>query len=159
MIDINPQELHFIEDLGLLIEKSGGSRTLGRVFGYLLLADSPKTMDEIAAELIFSKATASLTIRQGLITRFFEKVSIPGERKTYYRANSQSWINSMSDKVSDIIAWKRLIEHGLSVVAPEKQTVLENLEDLKDYFEFLRWYSSDLAEQYECWKKDRINKS
>lgn len=41
---MNPQELHFIEDLGLLVEKSGGSRTLVRVFGYLLLADRPKTL-------------------------------------------------------------------------------------------------------------------
>ncbi len=158
MIDINPQELHFIEDLGLLIEKSGGSRTLGRVFGYLLLADSPKTMDEIAAELIFSKATASLTIRQGLITRFFEKVSIPGERKTYYRANTQTWISSMSDKVNETVEWERLIELGLSSVNPDKLTVLENLKGLKDYFEFLRWYLADLTEQYECWKEGRINK-
>ena len=78
---INPEERRFIEDFGLLFEESGGSRTLGRVFGYLLLAESPRTLDEISADLLFSKATASLTIRQGLTMRLFEKVGRPGQRK------------------------------------------------------------------------------
>lgn len=68
------------------MENSGATKTLGRTFGYLLLADQPRTLDEIAKDLLFSKATASLTVRQGLIMHIFEKVSIPGERKAYYCA-------------------------------------------------------------------------
>lgn len=159
MVGITPLELHFIEDLGLLIEKAGGSRTLGRVFGYLLLADKPKTMDDIAADLLFSKATASLTIRQGLITRFFEKASIPGERKAYYRMNMQTWINAMSEKMNIVAEWDRLIESGLNAVSPENGAALENLKGMKDYIDFIHWYFSDFPQQYRRWKNGEIDKN
>lgn len=138
------------------MEKSGGPRTLGRVFGYLLLSGQPKTLDEIARDLLFSKATASLTVRQGLLTHFFEKVSIPGERKDYFRANVHSWINSMSDQINVMTAWEKLIERGLNLLDPDNRIAAENLEGLKDYFNFLRWYLSDFEDQYDCWKKGEI---
>ena len=159
MFYITPQELQFIEELGLLTEKSGGAKTLGRIFAYLLLADKPKTLDEIAAELLFSKATASLTIRQGLMIRFFEKVSIPGERKDYYRVNAQSWINTMSEKINALSEWERLIDFGLGFMPSVNLAALENLEGIKDYFDFMRWYFSNFTEQYERWKKGDINKN
>lgn len=155
---MHPTELQFIEDIGLLIENSGGSKTLGRIFGYLLLADKPKTLDEIAKDLLFSKATASLTIRQGLVIRFFEKVSIPGKRKAHYRVSMNSWINATLEKVNAMAEWEKLIERGLGFVSPENRPALENLKGMKDYFDFVRWYFSDITEQYERWKKGEINK-
>ena len=98
------------------MENSGASKTLGRTFGYLLLADHPSTLDEIAKNLMYSKATASLTIRQGLVMRIFEKVSIPGERKGYYRANAQSWIRASMEKASTMKVWEQVIDQGLGTV-------------------------------------------
>lgn len=81
MTGTESERFQFVENMGLLFERSGASRTLGRVFGYLLLSGEPKTLDEIAEGLLFSKATASLTVRQGLFLHFFEKISIPGEQR------------------------------------------------------------------------------
>jgi len=142
--------------MGLMMEKSGGSRTLGRVFGYLLLADTPRTLDQIASDLLFSKATASLTVRQGLLINFFEKVSIPGERKDYYRANVKSWVNAASDQINILLVWENLIDRGLKLLDPDNRSALENLEDMKDYFVFMRWYLCDFKEKYELWKKGEI---
>ncbi|HBV96385.1 MAG TPA: hypothetical protein DEF36_05025 [Desulfotomaculum sp.] len=138
------------------MEKAGGSRTLGRVFGYLLLADTPRTLDQIANDLLFSKATASLTVRQGLLLHFFEKVSITGERRDYYRANVQSWVNASSSQIKVLSVWEDLIDRGLEFLPPDNRAAMENLEDMKDYFVFLRWYYSDIEEQYELWKKGQI---
>lgn len=155
-MQINNKELEFSEDMGLMMEKSGGSRTLGRVFGYLLLADSPRTLDQIASDLLFSKATASLTVRQGLLIHFFEKVSIPGERKDYYRVNVKSWVNATSDQIRILSVWETLIDQGLGLLHPENRAARENLEDMKDYFVFMRWYLSDFEEQFDLWKKGEI---
>lgn len=157
MVKITEQELRFIEDLCLLIEISNGSKTLGRVFGYLLLADRPKTLDDIAVALLFSKATASLTVRQGLVIGLYEKVSIPGERRTYYRANMQSWINSMSKKMNALNEWEKLLDQGLGFIHTENTAARENLTGLKDYFVFLSWYLADLTGAYERWKNGEIN--
>lgn len=159
MIYINQQELDFIESLGLLLEKSGGSKTLGRIFGYLLLAEKPKTLDDIAKDLLFSKATASLTIRQGMTVRFFEKVSVPGERRDYYRANIQSWINSMTEQIKIIDEWEKLMDFGLSLLPPGSRAGRENIEGMKDYMSFIRWYYSDIFKQYDRWKKGEIGRN
>lgn len=152
-------EFQFIEDFGLVIEHQGGSRTLGRVFGYLLVADKPRTLDEIADDLIFSKATASLTIRQGLVTKWFEKVSIPGERKTFYRANMESWVNATKESYDSISNMIKLADYGLSIVTPQKnKTAIENLSGMKDFFEFILWYLADIDKQWDLWQKGEINK-
>jgi hypothetical protein len=155
-LEIDFTELEFSEEMGLLMEKSGGSRTLGRIFGYLLLADKPRTLDQIANDLLFSKATASLTVRQGLVLCYFEKISIPGERKDYYRVNIQSWINASNDQIKALSVWETLIDRGLGLLIPDNRTAVENLVGLKDYFTFCRWYLSDFKEQYELWKKGEI---
>ncbi|MGE5403580.1 MAG: GbsR/MarR family transcriptional regulator [Candidatus Saccharibacteria bacterium] len=158
MAILNTKEFKFIEDFGLVIEIQGGSRTLGRIFGYLLLSDKPKTLDEIAEDLLFSKATASLTIRQGLVAKWFEKVSIPGERKTFYRANMESWINATKEGMEAIDEMIKLADYGLSIVTPKNKTALENLLSMKDFFEFILWYMADIDEQYERWKNGEIGK-
>ncbi|RYD03526.1 hypothetical protein N752_19150 [Desulforamulus aquiferis] len=158
MRSINAEQHKFIEEFGLLLEKGGGTKTLGRIWGYLLIADKPKTLDEIAEDLLFSKATASLTIRQGLLVRLFEKVSIPGERKTYYRANMQTWVNLLSEKIHTMREWKKLIDYGLTFTPTDNQEATNNLKGMNDYFEFLDWYFSDIKEYYERWTNGDIDK-
>lgn len=143
----------------MLMESAGATKTLGRTFGYLLLADQPKTMDEIARDLMFSKATASLTIRQGLLMRIFEKVSIPGERKARYRANTQSWIRASMEKAATMKLWEQVIDRGLETVPAQNRESRENLLVLKDYFNFINWYLSDITVQYERWTKGEINEN
>jgi len=156
---INEQELQFVEELGLLMESAGASKTLGRIFGYLLLADQPKTLDEIATDLMFSKATASLTIRQGLLMSIFEKLSIPGERKARYRANTQSWIKASIEKAGAMQLWAQVIDQGLGTVPTQNRESRENLMVLKNYFSFINWYLSDITVQYERWTKGKINEA
>lgn len=141
------------------MENSGASKTLGRTFGYLLLANSPRTLDEIAKDLLFSKATASLTVRQGLVMRIFEKVSIPGERKARYRANTQSWVKASLEKAGEMKNWAETINRGLNCIPPHSRESRENLLVLKEYFNFINWYLSDITAQYERWKKGEINES
>lgn len=141
----------------MLMENAGATKTLGRTFGYLLLAGQPKTMDEIAGDLMFSRATASLTIRQGLLMQIFEKVSIPGQRKARYRANIQSWIKASMKKASSVQLWERVIDRGLGTVPVQNREARENLILLKDYFSFINWYLSDITVQYQRWTKGEIN--
>lgn len=150
---IEAHEYRFIEQLGLLLEEEGGSKTLGRVYGYLLLAEQPKTLDQIADDLIFSKATASMTIRQGMMMRLFEKTVIPGKRKDHYLANTSSWLNVASQKRNMVIEWRKLMEYGLSLLNNQRPGAKHNLEQLKDYLEFVIWFLSDIDEYYERWKK------
>jgi len=159
VIYINPQEIDYIEEMGLLFETSGASRTLGRVFGYLLISEKPKTLDEIARDLLFSKATASLTMRQGLLIHFFEKVSVSGDRKDFYRVSTIAWTDAQAKKIRTLDAWEKLIRQGLAAVSPHNTAAVENLNGMKDYFDFINWYLSDFPQMYIKWKNGTINKN
>ena len=139
------------------MERTGASKTLGRTFGYLLLVDQPKTLDEISKQLLYSKATASLTIRQGLVTRLVEKVSLPGERKNRYQASAQSWIKISLEKANDLKTWEETIDRGLSFVPPHSRKSRESLLALKNYLSFINWYISDMQAQYERWTRGEID--
>ena len=71
---MSPEEAEFVDRLGLFMELLGGSRTMGRVYGWLLICDPPKqSLTELAQTLSVSKASVSTVARQlqegGLIER------------------------------------------------------------------------------------------
>lgn len=156
-IAITTEELQFIEDVGMFIENSGGQRTIGRILGYLLLAEEPKSLDEIAADLLVSKATASLTVRQGLLMGLYEKTSIPGDRKIYFRINVSSWMDTYSKLIHDRVAeWERILDKAVGFIVPEQQVALANLTSMRNYYDFFEWHLSNLDERYKQWKEGKV---
>lgn len=55
--------------------------------------------------------------------------------------------------------WAEVIDRGLNCVPPHNRESGENLLVLKNYFSFINWYLSDIAVQYERWKKGEIDES
>ncbi|MCK5448733.1 MAG: MarR family transcriptional regulator, partial [Gemmatimonadetes bacterium] len=59
----NPETRQFIERMGLAVERMGLTRTFGRLFGLLMVADRPLSLDEIVERLDVSKASVSTNAR------------------------------------------------------------------------------------------------
>jgi DNA-binding transcriptional regulator GbsR (MarR family) len=74
----------FIERMGLASESDGLSRIAGRLFGVLLLADEPRSLDELAEQLAVSKASVSTEARRLLDRGVAERIGKPGDRRDYY---------------------------------------------------------------------------
>lgn len=81
----------FIEKMGLVCEKEGMARSAGRIFGLLLACDGPYSLDEIADLLQVSKASVSTNARMLEQMGFIERVTEPGDRRDFYRAESDPW--------------------------------------------------------------------
>jgi DNA-binding transcriptional regulator GbsR (MarR family) len=75
----------FIEHMGLVAEADGLSRIAGRLFGALLLADAPRSLDDLAERLGVSKASVSTDIRRLRDRGVAERVGRPGDRRDYYQ--------------------------------------------------------------------------
>ncbi len=81
-----PSDQHwFVEQMGIVAETDGMPRIAGRVFGHLLLAERPCSLDELAAALGVSKASVSTDARLLSERRLIERVSQPGDRRDYYQ--------------------------------------------------------------------------
>ena len=95
----------FVGEMGLTFEADGFTRIGGRLFGHLLLAARPLSLDEIAADLRVSKASVSTDAR-----RLFEKGVVvrsgkPGDRRDYWQIAPDFFASLMEYRVE---RWRRL---------------------------------------------------
>ncbi|WP_009959765.1 GbsR/MarR family transcriptional regulator [Verrucomicrobium spinosum] len=61
---------------------------IGRAYAMLYLATSPMSLDEIAATLRVSKASASTVLRQLASWQAVRQIWVAGDRKDYYEAET-----------------------------------------------------------------------
>lgn len=81
----------FVERMGLHLEADGMSRSAGRIFGYMLLAPAPCSLDELAEALQVSKASVSTNARLLEQAGLLERISEPGDRRDFYEMRGDAW--------------------------------------------------------------------
>lgn len=81
----------FVERIGLMMEADGMPRIAGRIFGYLLIHEGSYSLDELSDRLQVSKGSVSTNARQLEQLGVLERVSVPGDRRDYYRMEDDAW--------------------------------------------------------------------
>lgn len=74
----------FIERVARYLEDHGVARIGGRIYGYLLTQDGPRSLDHLVDALGASKGSVSLNVRSLAQEGLVERVTVPGDRKDYY---------------------------------------------------------------------------
>jgi DNA-binding transcriptional regulator GbsR (MarR family) len=91
--------------MGLTFESDGFTRIGGRLFGHLLLANRPLSLDELADALGASKASVSTDARRLLEKGVVERSGRPGDRRDYWQIAPDFFANIMQLRVE---RWRRL---------------------------------------------------
>ena len=137
--DVPDDLLQYVEDVGLAFESFGGSRMMGRVLGWLLVADPPhQTFAEIGDTLGKSKVSISHATRALIGTNLIERASIPGQRRDVYRIREGGWGEIMQARMQGLIRMRRLARRGLDLLedaGPERKRNLEEMFSLYAFFE------------------------
>jgi DNA-binding transcriptional regulator GbsR (MarR family) len=81
----------FVERMGLHLEADGMPRSAGRIFGYMMLAETPCSLDEMAESLQVSKASASTNARLLEQVGLLERTIEVGDRRDFYRMRPDAW--------------------------------------------------------------------
>ena len=145
------QEL--VEDFGTMLEASGGSRSLGKVLGYLFLAGTPRSLDDIAVDLSVSKPTASIAVRQGLQIRLFRKVGIPGSRRDHYEIQSDAWTGAFRASLTQGQAFQSLLERAAAMA--NSQLATDRLAEAVAFYRFINEEMIALIAKWEHLSKQR----
>lgn len=127
----------FIDRLGSSAESDGLSPIAGRLFGTLLLATEPRSLDELAESLGVSKASVSTDARRLLERNIVERVSRPGDRRDYYQLAPDFFAQVIRARVS---RWRRLhdLVQGLRNASPTLSPVVrERLDSVHDIHTFV----------------------
>lgn len=113
-VDVNENEMQFVERMGLLVEEDGWPRIAGRILGYLTLTVESRSLDEIASALGVSRASVSTDARRLMQSGLLERRSRPGDRRDYYRLAADGVRSSLRDRIDRLRRYHELIDGAAS---------------------------------------------
>lgn len=135
-----------LDGLGQLSDYFGFSKTMGQLYGALLLSDRPLCLDDFVERLDISKANASINMRTlenlGIARQVWVRGA--GGRRKYYEAETD-----FLQIISNVLASRELrdVERALSVMQENSRRLQESMPSMSDE-------DRQLAEVYQ----DRIHK-
>jgi DNA-binding transcriptional regulator GbsR (MarR family) len=153
---MSPEEAAFVDRLGLFMDMLGGSRTMGRVYGWLLISDPPQqSLTELAQTLSVSKASVSTVARQlqegGLIERLPSST-----RQHMYRVTPGGFSSVLSAQLSRMKFGIDAADFGLSLLDKTRTEQRERLEDFRDFCEFSAHdYRDELLQRWSDYRAER----
>jgi DNA-binding transcriptional regulator GbsR (MarR family) len=133
----------FVDEMGLTTEADGLTRIAGRLFGQLLLAAEPQSLDDIAAALGVSKASISTEARHLLDKGVVERTSKRGDRRDYYGIAPDFFESLMRYRVE---RWRKLrdLVAELQEAHPRQSApVRARLEYMEEVYEYMTGHLDD----------------
>ncbi len=111
------KQKELVEYIGRYFDREGLQPIAGRILGLLMVMDKEQfTFEEIVEELQISKSSASITLRNLEARGDIEYITLPGDRKRYFRLRKQDTFAIIDD-----------FEHKLN----QLMELLRNIIDLK----------------------------
>jgi DNA-binding transcriptional regulator GbsR (MarR family) len=80
-----------VAGLGRLARFFGFGEVMGRLYGTLMLSSEPMSLDDLSNSLEISKGSVSMNMRDLERWGMAKEVWVRGERKKYFRAESDLW--------------------------------------------------------------------
>ena len=149
---LNADTQAFVEQMGLMMDHAGGARTLGRLFGLLLAAQEPLSLDDMATLLQVSKASISTNARRCLQVGLVHRVSKPGDRRDYYEISPGSFGRMLESRDAAIQEMVRLAELGLRSIEADNQPARARLEEMRDFYTFV---GVEMKSVMDHWKEQQ----
>lgn len=137
-----------------MFEQLGLARMVGRVFGYLLICDEDAvSFDQIREVLSASKGSISSTTKQLVQIGFIETVSLPGDRKTYFKVTDIELGKMLSQRMNFFEKFAEVLSKGRN---------LKNREDevsdwLRDAAVFYSWVGEEIEQMIQKWHHEKEN--
>ena len=153
---MSPEEAEFVDRLGLFMEMLGGPRTMGRIYGWLLICDPPQqSLTQLAGTLSVSKASVSTVARQlqegGMIERLPSST-----RQHVYRVTPGGFSSVLSTQLSRMKRGIDVANFGLALLDKSRTEQRERLEDFRDFCEFsARDYRDEMLQRWSDYRAER----
>lgn len=147
----SPQQHDFVERVARWWESISGSRSAGRIVGWLMICDPPhRSAPQLIDDLELSSGSVSTQTTVLEHVGFVERVTFPGDRASYYRLPDQVWVNLMRSEEQRMIELRQLASAARSVLPVERPDRVEDLDRIAEFF-LARWPAlmSGLGEMLE----------
>ena len=157
-VSVSPEEAEFVDRMGLFFEAMSGPRTMGRIYGWLLICEPPEqSLAELAATLHVSKASVSTVIRPMSEGGLVERVP-SSSRQHRYRITEGGWTEVLRLQIDRLRMGVEAAEFGLKVLSPTRPDQVERLRNLRDFMAFTEQDARDgLMERWQQYRREIRN--
>ncbi len=147
-----------MEEVGLAFEQTGMPRMAGRILGWLMISNPPhQSTGELTEALLASKGSISTTTRLLIQIGLIERLSLPGQRRDYFRIKTGAWHQMLTDSMVQITAFRQLVERGLELIEDKAHFNRRWLEEMRDMYAFFEREFPAMLERWEQeYKKSKV---
>ncbi len=135
MKQMSAQESEYVEQFGRFWEASGGSRTAGRIVGWLMICEP---VQQSAADLVnvlgVSSGSVSTLTRQLMNVQMVERVTFPSDRASYYQLHEHVWIQRVGNGVAAFEELARLARQGRDLLPDARADRVDELGAVMAFF-------------------------
>lgn len=147
------EQIHFVEEVGLMFELMGMPRMSGRIFGWLLISDPAQQSNNALAEVLqASKGSISTMTRFLIQLGLIERVSIPGDRRDYFQIKDHAWSQMTKQRMAQIGAFRQLAERGLNLLGNSPAQHKRRLQEMHDIHLF---WEREIPRLDERWDQEQ----
>jgi DNA-binding transcriptional regulator GbsR (MarR family) len=148
------EQIHFVEEVGLMFELVGFPRMAGRILGWLLISNPPQqSTSDLVEVLQASKGSISTMTRLLIQIGLIERVSLPGKRRDYFQIKPHAWSQLTKQRIAQITTFRELAEKGLSLLGDCPIELKGRLQEMRDMHAFLE---RELPLLDERWEQEQI---
>jgi hypothetical protein len=145
----------FVGQMGLTFEADGFTRIGGRLFGHLLLAERPLSLDDIAGALQVSKASVSTDARRLLERGVLVRSGKPADRRDYWQIAPDFFASLMQYRFE---RWRRLnmLVDELKLRSPAPSAAVRaRLRYMEDIYAYV---SERVDDALDSWQTRHVRK-
>ncbi len=143
----------FVLQWGNLGGEWGVNRSIGQIHAYLYLADSPRTAEEIARDLVMARSNVSNSVKELLAWNLIHRVPIRHDRREHFEAETDVWEIAAriaaGRKAREIDPALEILRACVGKADGDPQVSEVTRQRLRDMMEFTasvdRWYTQMMA--------------
>ena len=150
---MEPSESEFVDRMGLVMERLGGTRTMGRLYAWLMICDPPdSSLTDLAAELGVSKTAISTVARQLEVSGMIERVPT-ASREHRYRMTGGGWAQVMQVQLAAVRMSLDTLDFGLSILGEDLPERRARVADTRAFFAFILEDADGMLQRWEDYRK------
>ncbi|KAA3648161.1 MAG: MarR family transcriptional regulator [Chloroflexi bacterium] len=147
------QRKQYAEEFGLAFEQFGITRMAGRILGWLLVCEPPhQSPQDLQDALQASKGSISTNTRMLERLNFVERISLPGDRRTYFQVKADAWSGIMQTEVVALEQFQNMTRRGLEQMDNEPEEQRRRLQEMHDFFQFIQ---KELVTMMKHWEESK----
>ncbi len=144
----HPAAVRFVERLGLAYEAEGLPRSAGRLFAYLLIAEEPRSFEDLVRDLRMSRGGVSANTRFLEERGALERVTRPGDRRAFYRIAGDAFGNLIQSRMERRRTIRSIVTEARRDLPAQAVQGRERLAELDRFYGMLLQRMESMVEDW-----------